>query len=163
MKLSKNILILFGSYLGAIALVALVGRFTVSLGTGNTDAPSADLPVDGDVTLDTDIPVAVQPGTDTDSGSDTEGEGTDAGTERPDGGAETDKAETPTVYYVKTVKSEDGKTSGVIGVYSADGALLDLLSTPAFALPQSDRTLLDSGIEVIGDEALAAILEDFGG
>lgn len=164
MKLSKNILILFGSYLGAFALVAMIGRLAVSLDGGSAPAGNevlagSELPADVQDTADTDLPVAVTPDTD----NDTPTAGTGDGTETPETDGSGEPTEEPTLYFLRTVTTEDGAATNVIGVYSADGELLDALSTPVFALPASDRALLADGIEVIGDEALAALLEDFGG
>lgn len=161
MKLSRNIMILFGSYLGAVALVAMVGRFTVSPLGNKEDVPSGEQDVFVDVTdpAETDLPVAVTPDGETDAPTvETNGE-----TDIPETDETPAEPEKPTVYYLKTVTGEDGTGTNAIGVYNADGALLDVLSTPAFALPSSDRALLENGIEVVGDEALAAVLEDFGG
>lgn len=164
MKLPKNILILLGSYLGAIALVCCIARFTVSLdadsvSAGNQMPDGTDVPVDVLVSDTDDIPTVADPDETDASERDEDGEDDEAA----DGnGVNEESAEAASVYYLRTVASESGTASNTIGVYDADGMLLEVLDTPVFALPSADRERLAVGIEVQGDEALAQILEDLG-
>ena len=172
MKLTKNIMILFGSYLGAIALVSCVGQFLHSV-SGESVPAIKDDPNGGDYTagvLDSeknDIPAAVT----TDDTSVDESLGSTEDTKEPDQGAGSsvdtgegeDRLENgKEIYYIRTVTGDGGTETHAIGVYDDSGKLLDVLDTPVFALPAKDRDLLSVGIRVEGDEELHAILEDLG-
>ncbi|MDR1532449.1 MAG: BofC C-terminal domain-containing protein [Clostridiales bacterium] len=59
-----------------------------------------------------------------------------------------------------------GVLNGYVAVFysqSREGASLkELLNMPVSALPEAERTRLEKGIRVIGDEALVRILQDYG-
>ena len=50
---------------------------------------------------------------------------------------------------------------GQIGIFSADGTLLESLDTYIKTLPEADRTLLGEGIWVETREALNSLIEDY--
>ena len=172
MKLTKNIMILFGSYLGAVALVSCIGQFLHSVG-GESTPTFKDDPSGSDCTAgvlesdENDAPAAVT----TDDVSVDGSSNSTSDTKKPDqgngDGSETgnegDRLENEKeIYYLRMVKGEDGSETHAIGVYDDSGKLIDLLDTPAFALPAKDRELLSVGIRVEGEEALRAIVEDLG-
>ncbi len=168
MKLTKNIMILFGSYLGAVALVSCIGQlshpFSGAFAPADPEgAGNGDCTVGAVDTEEEDIPAAIVTEDSVADSSKEEpidtkepsGSGDAAGDgARPEGPRET--------YSVRTVRDESGAATHAIGVYDGEGKLLDLLDTPVFALPEKDREMLKSGIEVEGKEALAALLEDLG-
>lgn len=91
--------------------------------------------------------------------SDTE-EGTDTSSEyvyvTPDETPTTESsAETEEVVY--TVKSYMGK----IGVFSADGKLIQVLEVYVKTLPEADIRLLEEGFTIVGQAELNSIIEDY--
>lgn len=56
----------------------------------------------------------------------------------------------------------DGATDAV-GVYDVDGVLLRLVDLPLSVLPEGDVARLREGISVENEDALAALIVDFGG
>ena len=50
---------------------------------------------------------------------------------------------------------------GQIGIFSADGTLLEILDTYIKTLPEADRALLGEGIWVETREALNSLIEDY--
>lgn len=167
MKLSKNILILIGSYLGMLVLVCCTAQFLIPL---TTESSGGDVLVNAGGTDDTaasvteapeDVPAGAAPSESGDTDSSAGGTETASGDrlEDPSGDAGADE---PT-YYLRSVKEEGSASAAVIGVYDEDGNLIRVLETPVLALPLSDRALLDVGIEVEGEEDLGELIEDFGG
>ena len=51
--------------------------------------------------------------------------------------------------------------NGHIGIFSADGTLLQILDTNVKTLPEADKSLLREGFEVIGKSQLNSIIEDY--
>ena len=64
-------------------------------------------------------------------------------------------AETEEVVY--TVKSYMGK----IGIFTADGKLIDVLEVYVKTLPEADIRLLEEGFQVVGQAELNSIIEDY--
>lgn len=172
MRLTKNILILFGSYLGAVLLVTCVGRLTHSVvapsvdegGTGDAAALGTVEPDGGE-----DLFASLTEGIETDRGTSSLAPPSDGGTvSGTDAGASdgTDQQDAPSagheVYVVRTVEAEEGGAYE-IGVFDESGRLVDVLDTPAFALPARDREALSVGIRVEGREALLDLLESLEG
>ncbi len=50
---------------------------------------------------------------------------------------------------------------GQIGVFSADGTLLEILDTYVKTLPEADRVLLGEGISIKTKEELNSLIEDY--
>ena len=50
---------------------------------------------------------------------------------------------------------------GQIGVFSADGTLLEILDTYVKTLPEADRALLGEGISIKTKEELNSLIEDY--
>lgn len=157
MKLPKNILILIASYLGMVVLICCVAQFLipisknanadVTVNAGDTEDPfvSPDLPTAGTAIPD-----------DTDAGvKDTDADAST--TVQNDLEAPNDE---PPLYVLRTFKDAGGTA---IGVYDANGTLIETLDTPLYALPVGDRALLEVGIEVSSAEDLEDLIEDFGG
>ncbi len=57
------------------------------------------------------------------------------------------------------MKNYDGR----IGIFSADGKLLDVLDVYANTLPQTDQRMLQEGIKVYSKSELTALIEDYTG
>lgn len=56
-----------------------------------------------------------------------------------------------------------GVLDGRIGVWDAKGELMQTLNVPVATLPRADREQLAAGIRIIGEDALAALIEDYSG
>ena len=165
MKLSKNILIVIGSYLGMLVLVFCTAQFLIPLTSGG----EGDLTVNAGVTEDVDAmwqeTEDVPMGGFTTDGADTDAAvvGTDRVPTVGDAMEDPDGEGNAEVYCLRTFREAGSLTPAVIGVYDGEGNLLRTLETPVLALPAGDRALLDVGIEVSGEEALMDLIEDFGG
>lgn len=168
MKFSKNILILLGSYLGILMLICCTAQFMTPLSSARSETDDGTL-ANGTSGAENgeDIPVAALP---EEEESDAEMLNGSLGSQNAEDTdsldvflSEEESAEDVVIpiYCLRTVKA-DGATAA-IGVYDEDGTLLRMLDTPLYALPASDRAMLDIGIEVSGDEDLDALIEDFGG
>ena len=48
-----------------------------------------------------------------------------------------------------------------IGIFKADGTLMEVLEVYVKTLPEADKRLLGEGIEIIGKSALNSIIEDY--
>ncbi len=154
MKLSKNILILFVSYIGMLVLVCCTAQLLAPLGA------------EGEVTVaggaeSGDIPAGLVPEeTDGESASAPEMSETEetVGAELP----ESDASETEAVgYTVRTVTGEGNLP--VIAICNGEGTVLRYLDLSVSLLPRTDRAALEAGIAVPNDAALAALIEDLGG
>lgn len=159
MKLSKNILILFVSYIGMLVLVCCTAQLLAPLGaegevTVAGGAESGDVPA-GLVPQETDGESASAP-----EMSETE---ETVGAELPESDAsETDASETEAVgYTVRTVTGEGNLP--VIAICDGEGTVLRYLDLSVSLLPRTDRAALAEGIAVPNDAALAALIEDLGG
>ena len=58
---------------------------------------------------------------------------------------------------IYTVKSYNGK----IGIFSADGTLVETLDTNIKTLPEADKRLLEEGFQIKGRSQLNSIIEDY--
>ena len=154
MKLSKNILILFVSYIGMLVLVCCTAQLLAPLGA------------EGEVTVaggaeSGDVPAGLVPEeTDGESASAPEMSETEetVGAELP----ESDASETEAVgYTVRTVTGEGSLP--VIAICDGEGTVLRYLDLSVSLLPRTDRAALAEGIAVPNDAALAALIEDLGG
>lgn len=72
--------------------------------------------------------------------------------EQPD----TDAAVNATTYTV-------GILDGRIGIWDADGTLIETLNVAVATLPRADREQLSAGIVVCGEDELGALIEDYSG
>ncbi len=50
---------------------------------------------------------------------------------------------------------------GKIGIFVEDGSLLDVIDTYVNTLPEADKRLLGEGIEIIGQQQLFEIIQDY--
>ena len=50
---------------------------------------------------------------------------------------------------------------GKIGIFNAEGSLIDVIEVYTKTLPEADRRLLGEGFEVVGKKQLNSIIEDY--
>ena len=51
---------------------------------------------------------------------------------------------------------------GKIGIFLTDGTLVRVIEVYAKTLPEADRRLLEEGFEIIGNQQLYSVIEDYG-
>ena len=59
--------------------------------------------------------------------------------------------------YVRIVKEYEGK----IGIFTEDGALVNIIDVYVKTLPETDRRLLREGIKVLSEQELRSITQDY--
>ncbi len=75
----------------------------------------------------------------------------------PETDHECDTEKDPTEERVWIIREYEGR----IGVFSEDGALLDVIDIYTKTLPETDKNLLREGIRITSEQALRAIIEDY--
>ena len=70
---------------------------------------------------------------------------------------ECDTEKAPTEERVWIIREYEGR----IGIFSEDGALLDVIDIYTKTLPETDKNLLREGIRITSEQALRAIIEDY--
>ena len=71
--------------------------------------------------------------------------------------SEDDKPVDTTPQAIYTVKEH----SGIIGIFDQEGALVRVIEVYTKTLPEADRRLLGEGFEIVGDDQLNSIIEDY--
>lgn len=137
------------SYLSVVLLVTCISRFEVEGGDSHAVHGGAE-DTEGAIEV-----LGTMKGEETTL--DPSDETTCPETDKRDEAGISTETEGAAVYILRI--EEDGRT---VGVYDADGRMLRRLAVHPLAFSEADRARLSAGITVSGEEALEAILEDFG-